>query len=369
MKKFLALAIFTFAAVIGCGTSSTPNPAAAARGYSGTASVGDFLSITVDATAHTITYTNHSNGDTGTVPYTENANGTYTINDPTGNFVSAYELPNYGLLIEATKTGPNHNTPALITAIQKATISLATFSANQYNYIQFRTAAGGMEVGSVSINAQGDISNSSYWPYGGLGLGQSPNPFNSGTFPGTSLTADPSGNFLKLADDGGSGFDYIFGTQSGLFAVDTPNGAILGFKKAATKDFDPAFAGTYKAVYYEKTGAATGVGNVETGTADIGHVSIAVDAVGHVTISDLQGAIVLQATLTPVADTAYLYDGTANELHDPCFGLFTMRIVHGPGDSQDIFVTFVDRAMLFSSFATVSRTGSGYEYMYGVGLK
>ena len=53
-------------------------------------------------------------------------------------------------------------------------------------------------------------------------------------------------------------FDYVFGTANGVFAVDTPNGAILGLKKAASKDFDPASAGTYKAIYYRKPAATNG---------------------------------------------------------------------------------------------------------------
>jgi hypothetical protein len=48
--------------------------------------------------------------------------------------------------------------------------------------------------------------------------------------------------------------------------VDTQNGAILGLKKAASAAFDPSFAATYNAIYYQKTGASTGAGNVETGT-------------------------------------------------------------------------------------------------------
>ncbi len=58
---------------------------------------------------------------------------------------------------------------------------------------------------------------------------------------------------MRNGRSGGTGtIDYIFGTPNGVFAVDTPNGAILGLKKAASKAFDPTFAGTYKAIYYQK---------------------------------------------------------------------------------------------------------------------
>jgi hypothetical protein len=46
------------------------------------------------------------------VPYTVNSDGTYTLSDPTGNLLAAYEVPNYALLIQAAKTGPNHNESA-----------------------------------------------------------------------------------------------------------------------------------------------------------------------------------------------------------------------------------------------------------------
>jgi hypothetical protein len=369
MRTRFLLAI-AMAAVIGCGTSTvtpvTPASPLAARGYNGTASVGDFLNITLDPAAHTITYTNKSNGDSGIVPYTVNADGTYTLNDPTGNLVSAYEVPNFALLIQAARTGPNHNTPALITAVQSSQISIATWANHKYNYIQFRTSSGGMEIGSANISAAGDIGITHYWPYGAFN--NDPNgPFGGGTFDHTLLQNDPSGTFLKLADNGGVGFDYIFGTLNGVFAVDTTNGAILGLQKAASKNFDPAMAGSYKAIYYQKTGANTGQGNVETGTASLGNATITISAAGGVTVQNTQGLTILQATLTPVADTAYLYDGTANKLQDPCWGLFTFRVVNG-ASTQDVFVTFVNGAILFSSF-TSNGLGNPYDYLYGTGLK
>lgn len=98
----------------GCGSNSSSTavvtPQSAVRAYNGTASVGDFLTISLDSNAHTLTYANHSNGDAGVIPYTVNADGTYTLNDPTGNLSNAYEIPNYALLLQAAKTGPNHDT-------------------------------------------------------------------------------------------------------------------------------------------------------------------------------------------------------------------------------------------------------------------
>jgi hypothetical protein len=365
MKFRVTAVILIFLATSGCGTnSSTGISPTAPRAYNGSASVGDFLNITLDPVAHTIAYTNHSNGDTGTVPYTVNPDGTYTLTDPAGNLVAAYEVPNYAMLIQAAKTGPNHDQPSLITAVESGQISVATWASHSYNYMQFRTAAGGLEIGSVVLDGQGTANVQGYWPYGAVnGSGSA---FNQGTFDSSQFINDPSGTFLKLVD--GSEFDYVFGTPNGVFAVDTPNGAILGLQKAASKNFDPTFAGTYKAIFYQKTGANTGVGNIETGTPSLGTSTMAIGSTGQITVQDSTGATILQAQLIPVADAAYLVG--PNELSDSCFGLFTFRVTTA-NSQRDVFVTFQDRSVLFSSFSTSLpwQSSNTYDYLYGVGLK
>jgi hypothetical protein len=363
--RSLALALLIFLSVSCSEKSLTENPTAP-RSYNGTASVGDFLTITLNPADHTLSYTNLSNGDSGTVSYAVNADGTYTLSDPSGNLVAAYEVPNYALIVQAAKTGPSHDMPALITAVQKGSISVSTWAGRGFNYMQFRTSAGGLEVGSATMDSQGSVSISSYWPYGSMGQGS--NAFNQGGFDASLFQQDPSGTFLKLADNNGS-FDYIFGTPNGIFAVDTPNGAILGLKKAASKDFDPAFAGTYSAIYYEKTGATTGMNNAEAGTPSLGKATLTISTTGQVTVLDAQGQTIVQTSLTPVADAPYLYGGQGL-LQSPCYGLFTFRVTTA-NSQRDVFVTFMDRALLFASFRADLPWGSGntYDYLYGVGLK
>jgi len=319
----------------------------------------------LDPAAKTLTYTNHSNGDAGTVPYTVITDGTYTLDDPKGNLVSAYEVPNYGMLIEAMKVGPGHDTLALITSVETSPITLASFVGKQYNLMQFRTSSGGLSVGSVVIDDQGNVTSSDYWPYGALGMGGAPDPFTSSSFSASQLQEDPSGDFLTMT--GQDSVDYIFGTPNGVFVVDTPNGAILAFTKAASKDFNPSFAGTYKAVYYQKVNATVNQNNQESGTPSLGHATVTIDSTGNLTVTDAQSNVLLNAPLTPVADAPYLY-GSAGELADPCYGLFTFRVYHG-NEPQDVFATFLNGAVLFSSFMPQSQVGPGYEYMYGVGLK
>src|SRR5207245_11603675 len=98
----LALLLALFA--IGCGSNVNPS-ATSPRSYNGTASVGDFLTITLDPAAHTLTYKDLSNLDTGTIPYSVNSDGTYSLNDHTGTLIAGYEVPNSSLLTHDTNTG------------------------------------------------------------------------------------------------------------------------------------------------------------------------------------------------------------------------------------------------------------------------
>jgi hypothetical protein len=348
----------------GCNSTSAPKAIqSTVRAYNGTASVGDFLTISIDSTAQSITYKNFTNGETGKVPYSVNADGTYTITDPQGNLLAAYEVPGFVLMVEAANAGPNRDTPALITAVESAPASINTFAGRNFNYIQFRTAAGGMELGTITIDAQGNVQHDGYWPFGVF----SQSLFNGGSFSASSITEDPSGNFFTLNESNGS--DYIFGTQSGFFVVDTGNGTILGLPKASSKAFDAAKAGSYTAIYYQKAGAQTGQGNVETGTATEGKATVTISASGVMTISDSQSNVLATGTLAAVADTSYLYDGTAGKLSDPLNGMFTFRM--SGALQQDVFVSFQGNAVIFSSFQTALpiQGYAPYTYYYGVALK
>jgi hypothetical protein len=365
------IVVLSFAGLSACGGStggtSQAAPQAVTNTYNGTASVGDFLTLSVDPTTLTITYTNHTNGDSGTLPYTVSADGSYAINDPAGNLVTAYEVPGYALVVQAEKAGPDHATPALIVAVESGPISVSTFEGNTYNYMQFRTAAGGLEAGSVAISASGTGTDSSYWPFGALtAINGGQSPYNSSTIPLSSATESASGTYLTIPT--GSDSATAFGTANGMFLVDTPNGTIFGLQQAATKAFDPSVAGNYHAIYYSKENASTGVGNVEVGTPALGSATVAITAQGAVTITDSSGAVMAQGTLAAVADTPYLFGGSPS-LANPCYGLFTFQTTDG-AVTQDVFVSFLGRTVMFSSFGAQlpSVAGETYSYFYGVGL-
>src|SRR3981081_3621129 len=109
---------------LGCGNISPHIPnSKAARSYSGTASVGDFLSITLDPAVHTFSYTNLSNGDVGNnIPYIVNPDGTYTLQDPQGNLVAAYEVPSFVCCCRQLKPGQPTTRPLSLPRSPRAAI-------------------------------------------------------------------------------------------------------------------------------------------------------------------------------------------------------------------------------------------------------
>ncbi len=370
--KTATVVLLSFAFLLaGCNSrSNLTAPQSAVRSYNATASVGDFVTISIDSNAQTITYENRTNGESGTVPYTVNSDGSYTITDPNGNLLSAYEVPGSAMVVQAAHAGPNRDTDALITAVQSVPVLIDNFAAQDFNYIQFRTRDGGVEVGTVTIDHGGNITARSYDP--GAIMWSDGTYFNGGTITASQVHEDDSGNFFTIDEQDGS-TSTVFGTQDGLWAVDNSNGALLGLPKATTKDFHSAAAGSYSAIYYEKSDAqmqGQGIQSVEVGTPSEGKATINVSSNGEVTITDSQNHLLASGTLTPVADVSYLYDGTANTLPDPCYGIFTFRTLTDTLH-QDVFVTFQGNAVLFTSFQTALPVlnNSTYTYFYGVGLK
>jgi hypothetical protein len=106
MRTRTTFVLLTLFFLVSCSSSPRTTMATpSSRVYHGTASVGDFMNITIDSSAQTIAYTDVSNGDSGSVPFTVNSDGTYTLTDPKGNLVAAYEVPNYAMVIQAATGG------------------------------------------------------------------------------------------------------------------------------------------------------------------------------------------------------------------------------------------------------------------------
>ncbi len=354
----------TAIAVASCSLSKKTNndaPAApTAHDYKGTASVGDFITFHFDSAAHSMSYVNVTNGLSGSGTYTVNADGSYTISESSGCFTEALEISGYALVLRGVKTGPTRDTVSLVTSIDSQVNTVAGVANKNYNYMQFRTNSGGLEIGHVSMGSAAQITSAGYWPYGNLST--PPDAFHpANTFPGLPVPDAATGALkLTIIDSGISSDNYIFATSSGLLAVDTGNGSLICLQEASTSAMSASSAGTYRALSYGKNGANTGIGNVETpAQGSVSLATITVGSDGTLLIRNAASATLASGTLTPIAGSAI-----ATGIGETCPGLF-----HATIGTQEVFVTFTGSALLFSSFMPVAGGGGSYDYFYGVGLK
>lgn len=181
------------------------------------------------------------------------------------------------------KAGPGQNTHCLAFAVQQAPIDLASMKQNSYNFMQFRVNSGGMEIGAAWFTGD-DLPTTPYRPFGDL---NAEGAIDTSAMDTTTWSADPSGMFLSVYEPG-DGTSTVFATPSGTLLVDTPNGNIICLKQAATKDFNPAHAGVYKAVVYFKNDAQE-LGGVETGTVCVDLGTMTITESGHLAVTNEAG--------------------------------------------------------------------------------
>ncbi|HYE07486.1 MAG TPA: hypothetical protein VEL07_18360 [Planctomycetota bacterium] len=368
-------------AMVGCGLpfggSDDEEEVSTARTYNGTASVGDFISIAIDDEAGTIAYENRSNGDSGTATFEVDSNGVFTIDDPSGVLgTSGYEVPGFALILEAAGTGPTSDEPSIITAFTKDAVSPSDMTSGEYNYMQFRTNSGGVELGHISMAPAG-VTAGGYWPYGGRpGATAEDPPLEAGFLPDDLLPAadivqgsDSTHLTITYEDMGVEQTSYLFRTTGGFFAIDTPNGGLVCVRAADDAAYDPAVAGSYRSMIYRKLDAHTDSNNDESGTPSIGAYTITLDAAAEVVVTDGVTEIA-RGTLLPVAASPHIYDGSINRMSNECEGAFTFRQTSGTV-TTDVFVMFMEDALLISSFRidTDPSDNGEYDYFYGVGLR
>ena len=357
------------------------------RSYRGTASTGDFLTITLtpaSATAGTITYADLTNNRGGaSIPYSVKSDGSYAIQDPQGGLVSAYELPGGALVLHERKAGASGAEDALITAAESGQETLDGL-AGRYNTMQFRTQRGGIAIGSalVSVNMVTVRGYSPLAAYAGRSLGQSLGraaASGSSSHSSAEFAFAQDGTYLTITAPHYNGeveTSYYFGSGSGqgFFLADTPDGSTIGLPAAESAAFDPGYAGAYGGMYYQKVDVVAASGGVEIATPLVDPVAVSVSREGAVTVTDsASGAVLATGTLKPVSEARYLY-GEDGGLTDPCKGMFTFRATLN-GMTQDFFLAFAaangKRTVVFSSFwaAQAGAKNAEYNYFYGVGLK
>jgi len=366
------------AALTGCGSTPaapTPTPTPTpARAYNGTAGVGDMLTIRVDPDARTIAYDNLTNGLSGTATYIIDVDGTWTISDPVnGHLLRGFEIPNHALILQVGNAGVNADQMSVVTAIEAQPISAADLANGAYNYMQFRTNSGGMEVGWITSDSAANLSSQYYWPFGATL--STPQPYSDPNDPpmaATDFTPDPGGRFLSVAADGPSEpLSYMFRTSGGFLAIDTPNGSLVCLRQQASAAYDAANSGGYKGFFYHKNNATTGSGNVESGTVSLSENRVVFSAgpsvgTGHVMLYASDGITpLMDLDLTDMSTGGYVGSG---KLVDPCPGLFTGTVTSGTVTVQ-FFATFIDDAALITSYTTDSSTPGVYGYFNGIALR
>lgn len=338
------------------------NNVAAKKGvhYQGTAGAGDFWDIVIDHDEKTITYLNNANNSSGTVTYTVNEDGTYDITDPDDNLINAVEIKGYQILINVNKGGSNGTTKTLVIGLIAGPTGVSSTSVKNYNYMQFRTSSGGMEVGYVKMN-NGVITHGGYWPYGAMGGSPILNA-STADLVSDNATIDPSGNYITVLDNSSEPPSTltVFGSANGFLSIDMDNGSLVCLQQSEAPDFDPSFAGDYTSLFYGKAEAKTDESNVETGTISLDKCNISVTSGGDVTVTNMTtDEVMFTGTLAPISDDVDIVG--EGKVEDDCNGLF--RAITG---DQSFFITFFDQSILFASMTPL--VDNSYNYFYGSGL-
>ncbi len=337
--------------------------------YNGTASIGDFYTIKEDDTADVIVYTDVTTGLTGTVPFTTTDDIHYTFNDPTGNFIKGVAVPGYAMMIESTKSGPHSATTALVTAVESGPINLSSLSAS-YNMMQFRTTNGGLAIASATVSPT-TLAITGYSPYGATG--GSAYAYENVSFPLTGSVEGANGTYVTVPANSST----VFGTTGtgASVLVDVDFGSVIGLQKAQSAAFQSSNAGSYTGVAYGKTGATySGLTQLETGTGTFTDVALSITSGGVATLTNADtNAVISTGTLIPVSSASYFYNGTSNEVTDPCYGLFTYRTTVAGVSQTDVYVAFDlggSGSAAFSMFtaALPLNNASPYNYLYGVAV-
>jgi len=323
LPLFLALALLLGFAGCGAQTSTLPEVhsrlASGVRTYTGSAASGDFYLFAVHPEGQTINYTDVSSPESGLLSYVVDSDGDYEISDPHQNFSFGSEIVNELFVLDADKSGVGRATPALVVAVPTTTIALSQIAGTSLNYFHLSVTQNGFEIGSLKLDAHGNLTESSYSPYAAIYLSA---PFHSDTFKALAVQSGALNEYLVMRDSSGN-TNYIFRSADG-YLVDKPNGTYIAFDKAKTKEFDPSFAGTYRVYLYEDWGVGRAHQRPATSSPCFGIGTLVVNTAGQITLTDSMGNVLASGQLEAVADNPSLLNGGSQSLGDPCYGIFTI---------------------------------------------
>ena len=341
--------------------------------YHAAAPVGDFLTLTIDTNAHTIDYVNITNGDHGTVDYADRADGGMDVTDPNGDLVLCYELAGKAVVCQGSDLGssPTHASrePALLFGVLDTPLVKNDLKGlGGVGYMQFRTKEGGMEVGHFTFDAAGNAAGNAWFPMNQV--------LPEGCYGKTEYNALTI-SFADFADNAtygcvertestphGDQISRVFGTPSGDYMVDSPNGALFIWRDASSTAFDPAKAGSYTALVYSKH--VTYNSGTETGTPEISTVAVQISTAGKITVTQGSTTVFDAVQMVPFAGSPWQ---GPTEVTNPTPGLFFFMDAGTP-----VFVTFFQNAMAFATFQPEMAAGAcnenaEYSYTYGVAVK
>ncbi len=325
--------------------------------YNGTAGAGDFWNFSVDHSLKTIKYLNNANGSSGSATFTVNRDGSYDLSDPDNNLTSAIELPGYQLLVHSNKGGANGATKTMVVGVPAGPVGVSSTSSNKYNYMQFRTHSGGVEVGYLR-STNGILTRGGWWPYGAFSNEDSP-LLEPSTM---DLSASISGLSSKTAFftlNEGVDKVTVFGTEDGFLSLDLDKGSIVCMEQAESSAFDSSFSGLYTSLFYSKTSASIEENGEESGSVLLSKAFVTVTIGGAVTVVDSNQAVLFAGVIAPLSeDETIVGDGL---VEDNCNGMFKAS-----NGSQEFFVSFFNKSILFSSVKPIS--AGIYSYFYGAGI-
>jgi hypothetical protein len=348
--------------------------------YHAAAPVGDFLTLTIDTGAKTIDYVNTTNGDSGTVTYTDRSDGGMDVTDPKGDLVLCYELPGKAVVCKGDQLGPISAThpvkePSLLFGVLDVPLVKNDLKGiGGVGYMQFRTREGGMEVGHFTFDADGNAAGNAWFPMNQVFPTPPPQCYGKTEFNALSISfADFTDNATlgcvertEVTVDGPQ-VSRVFGTPSGDFMVDSPSGALFIWRDAASTAFDAAKAGTYTALRYEKHVTLDNWVEVPaSGYPKVSTAAVVISADAKITVT--QGGVTIfdSVALSPFAGSPWQ---GPTKVTSTTPGLFFFM-----DGSKPVFVTFFQNAMAFATFnpqtaASACNGVADYSYSYGIAVK